>query len=161
MAAVVPPPYEPHSSPPSYDELVDRVTEMVGPDPTPQKLLDATDKLTAEELNILMNEGDHSDFIENEEDNKIFCTGAAEAITSPEGDKYMNEAADDAVKAVVDIRDMFRGLQLDIANIDRIHNSGFQPQLLDHQRVSFGFLLFSPLLFVLMMLMIDTVCLEI
>ncbi|OJJ96690.1 hypothetical protein ASPACDRAFT_46865 [Aspergillus aculeatus ATCC 16872] len=84
MSTTVPPAYEPHSSPPSYDFLVDKVCQLVGPDPTRQKSIDAAATLSDSENKILKDGGDFSDPIKNEHDNKVFTTGAAKGLASPE-----------------------------------------------------------------------------
>ncbi|KAB8228988.1 uncharacterized protein BDW43DRAFT_303431 [Aspergillus alliaceus] len=118
----------PNSSPPSYNDLVDKVCQMVGSDPTPQKHIDAAAKLADNEINILMDNEDFSDLIKNKEDNKVFCTGAAKGLVSPEYAEHLKEVSN----AAVDV------LYLKIAQIDRIYRSDFGPTLIRNQLGKFN-----------------------
>ncbi|KAE8387108.1 hypothetical protein BDV23DRAFT_196019 [Aspergillus alliaceus] len=89
----------------------------------PQKHIDAAAKLAESEINILMDNGDFSDLIKNEEDNKVFCTGAAKGLVSPEYAEHLKEVSN----AAVDV------LYLKIAQIDRIYRSDFGPTLIRNQ----------------------------
>lgn len=131
----IPPPYEPNSSPPAYDKLVDRVGQMVGSDPTQQKYIDAAASLTDDKINILMDGGDFSDPFKTDEDNKIFSSGAAKGLASPECTKHLRDTASAAVDAASEISRLFVTLYLKIAQIDRIHRSNFKRALIENQRV--------------------------
>ncbi|RAK77726.1 uncharacterized protein BO72DRAFT_447851 [Aspergillus fijiensis CBS 313.89] len=133
MSATAPPAYEPHSSPPSYDSLVDKVCQLVGSDPTPQKFIDAAATLSESEIEILKDGGDFSDPIKNERDNKVFSTGAAKGLASPECAEHLRAASNAAVEASNEIERLFVSLHLKIAQIDRIHHSGFEPKLVENQ----------------------------
>ncbi|KZF26980.1 hypothetical protein L228DRAFT_280117 [Xylona heveae TC161] len=140
LTPTTPPPYEPHSSPPSYDDVVAKVSQMVGTDATPQKYIDAAATLNENEIDILVSGGDFSDPIKTEEDNKKFCEGAAKALTSHESTEHLRESSNAAVDASNEINRVFVSLHLKIAQIDRIHRSDFEPALIKNQLVIVSFM---------------------
>ncbi|KAI9649560.1 hypothetical protein NHQ30_002140 [Ciborinia camelliae] len=124
-----PPPYNAQSSPPSYDEVVAKVTGLVGSDPTPQKYIDVVDTLSETELEVLSTGAENIPPITSEADQEKFAKGCTRAVASDDCAKYIQQSAYDAVDATKEIDRVFRSLELKIGEIDRIHFSGFMPEL--------------------------------
>ena len=144
MATIAPEPIDPPSldpkisSSPTYDEVAAKVERLVGSDPTPRKYLDVVEHLTAEEVDILMTGVEKIEPISNEEEAKAYTTGAVRTLVSDECIEYLRLASNAAVDASNEIERVFVDLQLKIAQIDLIHHSGFQDELIEHQRVSYS-----------------------
>ncbi|OOF93053.1 hypothetical protein ASPCADRAFT_209687 [Aspergillus carbonarius ITEM 5010] len=140
MATIAPEPIDPPSldpkisSSPTYDEVAAKVERLVGSDPTPRKYLDVVEHLTAEEVDILMTGVEKIEPISNEEEAKAYTTGAVRTLVSDECIEYLRLASNAAVDASNEIERVFVDLQLKIAQIDLIHHSGFQDELIEHQR---------------------------
>ncbi|RAK96625.1 uncharacterized protein BO80DRAFT_449085 [Aspergillus ibericus CBS 121593] len=124
----------PKTSPPTYDEVAAKVDRLVGNDPTPRKYLDVVEHLTAEEIDILMTGVEKIEPIANDEEAKAYTTGAVRTLVSDECIDYLRLASNAAVDASNEIERVFVDLQLKIAQIDLIHHSGFQGELIEHQR---------------------------
>ncbi|KAJ8060566.1 hypothetical protein OCU04_010881 [Sclerotinia nivalis] len=131
-----PPPYNAQSSPPSYDSVVAKVERLVSPDPSPQKYINVVDTLSESELQVLSSGAENIPPITSEADQEKFAIGCTRALASDDCAKYIQQAAYDAVDATKEIDRVFRSLGLRIGEIDRIHHSGFMPEL-RRQRTSY------------------------
>ncbi|RAH48744.1 uncharacterized protein BO95DRAFT_490188 [Aspergillus brunneoviolaceus CBS 621.78] len=129
-----PPTYTTGDSPPSYDEVAKKLEGLVGDDVTPDRVLDATDKLSDAEIDILINGADGHWPLETDQQKTDFAVGCGQCLSSPEGKTRFASAGDEATQATRDIENIFVSLHLRIAQIDRIHHSAFEPEIINLQQ---------------------------
>ncbi|PYH82393.1 hypothetical protein BO82DRAFT_353657 [Aspergillus uvarum CBS 121591] len=127
---VAPPTYTARDPPPSYEEVAAKLEDLVGDDVTPDRVLDATDKLSDAEIEILINGADDHWPLETDQQKADFAVGCGQCLSSPEGKTRFASAGAEATQATRDIENTFAGLHLRIAQIDRIHDSGFEPEII-------------------------------
>lgn len=141
-----PPAYSTEASPPSYEEVVKKLDNLVGPNPTPEKVLDVAKKLSKQDLSTLVENHDSHPPLKTDNEKHKFAIGSSKTASSGEASKYIQPAASSASRAAKEISATFQQLQLKIAQIDSIHQSGFSKPLQDIQTVCFLLLnfLFAP-----------------
>ncbi|GLA73793.1 hypothetical protein AtubIFM55763_004725 [Aspergillus tubingensis] len=127
---IVPPPtYVAGDSPPSYEEVANKVNQLVGSDPTPQKYLDVATSLSEEERKVLSDGAEANNPIKTEDDKRKLSLGAAKTMSREDTVAKMQEDASAASAAVVAIDGSFTALQVKIAEIDQLEQTNFLVQL--------------------------------
>ena len=123
------PSYNADVAPPSYDEVARKLDDLVGSDPTPDKVLDAAAKLSEEEINVLV-DGVHSHWpLETEEQKVEFTIGSGQTLSSAEGKDRLKRTAMTVTQATKEIDDIFYNMEYQLAQIDAIHKSSFRPEV--------------------------------
>ncbi|OOF93051.1 hypothetical protein ASPCADRAFT_209684 [Aspergillus carbonarius ITEM 5010] len=132
--AEVPPAYTAGDSPPSYDEIAKKLEDLIGDNPTPEKVIEASQQLSEEELDILVDGADDHWPLETEQQKRDFSIGCGQTYCSEGGKARLQEAGSEATQATKEIADIFHQLHLKVAQIDQIHHSGFQPEIIRLQQ---------------------------
>lgn len=133
---IVPPPtYVAGDSPPSYEEVANKVNQLVGSDPTPQKYLDVATSLSEEERKVLSDGAEANNPIKTEDDKRKLSLGAAKTMSREDTVAKMQEDASAASAAVVAIDGSFTALQVKIAEIDQLEQTNFLVQLNENKSV--------------------------
>ncbi|PYH92382.1 hypothetical protein BO71DRAFT_442457 [Aspergillus ellipticus CBS 707.79] len=125
----VPPSYSADVAPPSYDEVAQKLDDMVGSDPTPDKVFEAAGQLSEEEINVLVDGVDSHWPLETEAQKEEFTIGAGQTLSSDEGKVRLQSTAMTVTQATKEIDDVFFNLETKLAQIDAIHKSNFQPEI--------------------------------
>ncbi|OJJ96691.1 hypothetical protein ASPACDRAFT_46866 [Aspergillus aculeatus ATCC 16872] len=127
---VASPTYTARDPPPSYEEVAAKLEDLVGDDATPDRVIVAMDKLSDAEIEILINGADDHWPLETDQQKTDFAVGCGQCLSSPEGKTRFASAGDEATQATRDIENTFAGLHIRIAQIDRIHHSRFEPEII-------------------------------
>ncbi|PYI02847.1 hypothetical protein BO78DRAFT_324209 [Aspergillus sclerotiicarbonarius CBS 121057] len=130
----VPPAYTAGASPPSYDDIAKKLEDLIGDNPTPEKVIEASQHLSDEELDVLVDGADDHWPLETEQQKRDFSIGCGQAYCSEGGKIRLQEAGNEATQATKEIEDIFHQLHLKVAQIDQIHHSGFQPEIIRLQQ---------------------------
>ncbi|EHA25167.1 hypothetical protein CBS63078_8655 [Aspergillus niger] len=130
---VPPPTYVAGDSPPSYEEVANKVNQLVGSDATPQKYLDVATSLSEEERKVLSDGAEPNNPIKTEDDKRKLSLGAAKTMSKEDTVAKMQEDASAAGKAVVAIDTSFTALQVKIAEIDQLEQTNFLVLLNDNK----------------------------
>ncbi|CAK46147.1 uncharacterized protein An12g03760 [Aspergillus niger] len=130
---VPPPTYVVGDSPPSYEEVANKVNQLVGSDATPQKYLDVATSLSEEERKVLSDGAEANNPIKTEDDKRKLSLGAAKTMSKEDTVAKLQEDASAAGKAVVAIDTSFTALQVKIAEIDQLEQTNFLVQLNDNK----------------------------
>ncbi|GKZ74012.1 hypothetical protein AnigIFM60653_005286 [Aspergillus niger] len=136
---VPPPTYVAGDSPPSYEEVANKVSQLVGSDATPQKYLDVATSLSEEERKVLSDGAEANNPIKTEDDKRKLSLGAAKTMSKEDTVAKMQEDASAAGQAVVAIDTSFTALQVKIAEIDQLEQTNFLVQLNDNKTRAEGF----------------------
>ncbi|OAA39757.1 hypothetical protein NOR_06177 [Metarhizium rileyi] len=131
MASTNPPPaYTAGTAPPSYEALMKRFNDSVGPNPTPEKYLEVGDAFTLDEIEILAsNSPTESPPVTCPEDAKRFKTSAGKGLSSSTAQEAFQMGAAQATEAAQGLRRMFGEIHRKILEIDQIEISGFEPNM--------------------------------
>ncbi|PLB48705.1 hypothetical protein P170DRAFT_509445 [Aspergillus steynii IBT 23096] len=133
MASTLPS-YAAENSPPSYEQVVKKLDNLVGPNPTPGKVLDVAKSLSKEDLNTLVENHDSHLPLKTDKQKQDFSIGSAKTASSDEASNYIKPAASAASRAAKEIKATFQQLQLKIAQVDNIHHSSFSKPLQELQK---------------------------
>ncbi|PNP43135.1 hypothetical protein TGAMA5MH_05068 [Trichoderma gamsii] len=149
--ASAPPKYTPSDAPPSYEDVVKRLNELIGDNPTATTALDAAKDLSDIDVEVLVREHEHHYPFTTEEEKKAFAVNLCHCSSSTEGVFYLEEASKAASGIAREIALTISSLDRKLAVIDLTHGSDFRPKILEIQNVtspfSFVFILpYSPLL---------------
>ncbi|PYI08837.1 hypothetical protein BO78DRAFT_395420 [Aspergillus sclerotiicarbonarius CBS 121057] len=123
------PSYNADVAPPSYDEVAQKLENLVGSDPTPDKVIEATAQLSEEEINVLVDGADSHFPLQTEKQKEDYVTGAGQNLSSADGKERLREAAIAVTKTTKDIGDTFYSLEYKLAQIDVTHKTSFQPDI--------------------------------
>ncbi|KAF5863375.1 hypothetical protein ETB97_010256 [Aspergillus alliaceus] len=124
------PAYTTDSSPPSYDEVAKKLQDLIGDNQSPEKVLDIANTLSDDEINTLANGLDTHYPLQNDQQKANFTVGVGQTLSSEEGLARLKIAGNAASQAVKEIDEIFTKLQLKLAHIDQIYESGFQKTLI-------------------------------
>ncbi|PWY69096.1 hypothetical protein BO70DRAFT_382634 [Aspergillus heteromorphus CBS 117.55] len=123
------PSYTADVAPPSYDEVAHKLENLVGGNPTPDKVLDAAEQLSEEEINVLVNGVDSHWPLETEKQKEEFTIGTGQTLSSAEGKDQLQATAITVTQATREIDRIFFALEVKLAQIDGIHKSNFHPEI--------------------------------
>ncbi|KAF5857398.1 hypothetical protein ETB97_005890 [Aspergillus alliaceus] len=124
-----PPSYAMDSSPPSYEEVVKKLNNLVGPNPTPGKVLEVAKQLSKEDINTLAESYDSHPPLRTDKEKHDFSIGIAKTASSAEAKPYIKPAASSAARAAKEISSIFQQVGLEIVQVDDIHKSNFTTPL--------------------------------
>ena len=128
--------------PPSYDSIVAKLTERLGPQPKVEDIYKAGVQLSRNEKDVLIAHVYVAPPL-NEEETEKFTLGAARCMSSQEGKDDLRREAHLANAAVSDIRRTFSHLTVQLSSIDSDYTSPvqgpFAPRLGNLSAVSFHF----------------------
>ncbi|KAE8353396.1 hypothetical protein BDV28DRAFT_133255 [Aspergillus coremiiformis] len=127
------PAYTADASPPSYDEVAQKLQDLIGGNTDPAKVLDIANTLSTEEINTLADGLDTHYPLQDDKQKADFTVGVGQTLSSEEGQARLKLAGNAASEAVKKIDNIFIQLQLKLAQIDQIYESGFQKTLIGIQ----------------------------
>ncbi|KOS21276.1 hypothetical protein ESCO_006791 [Escovopsis weberi] len=128
-----PPEYSADSSPPSYDEVSQKLQRLIQDNTNPAKVLEIASSLSDAEINVLADGFEKHYPLQDEKQKADFTVGLGQTFSSKEGQARLKQAGNAASQAVKDIEGIFTNLQLKLAQIDQVYQSGFQATLIKIQ----------------------------
>ncbi|KAF5581674.1 hypothetical protein FPANT_8816 [Fusarium pseudoanthophilum] len=127
------PPYDSSGSPPAYEEIEKKLNELIGPNPTVEKVLKAAESVSPKEAEILVQNSKAKFPLKTEKQKEDFALGIASVTSSDEFKPQITSASLSASRAANEIARIFQKLHLKILEVDRVHESGFAKVLLEHK----------------------------
>ncbi|EWG50799.1 hypothetical protein FVEG_16693 [Fusarium verticillioides 7600] len=131
------PPYDSSGSPPAYEEIEKKLNELIGPNPTVEKVLKAAKSVSPKEAEILVQNSKAKFPLKTERQKEDFALGIASATSSDDFKPQITSASSSASRAANEVARIFQKLHLKILEVDRVHESGFAKVLLKHKDVGF------------------------
>lgn len=125
------------SPPPPYEEVEKKVNDLIGPNPTVDKVLNATKGLSQGDLVTLIKESDNEKRfpLKTEKQKEYFAIALSQTVSSPDFKDKVKNSSSSASRAAKEISAIFQRLQVKVVQIDQIHKSTFQKPLRDIQGV--------------------------
>ncbi|KAK1143037.1 hypothetical protein N8T08_007101 [Aspergillus melleus] len=123
------PAYTADNSPPSYDEVSEKLNSLVGSNPTIEKALEAANSLSDNEINVLANGYEDHYPLQTDQQKADFTVGAGQHLSSEAGQEHLSQAGVAASQAGVDINDRLIDIQQKLAVIDQSYHEGFADTL--------------------------------
>ncbi len=117
------PPYEPSSSPPAYEEIEKKLSQLIGPNPTVEKVLEAAKAISPTEAEILVQNSSTKFPLKTEKQKEDFALGIASATSSDGFKPHITAASSSASRAAKEIACVFQSLHVKILEVDRVHES--------------------------------------
>nr|RBQ91722.1 hypothetical protein FVER53263_09929 [Fusarium verticillioides] len=127
------PPYDSSGSPPAYEEIEKKLNELIGPNPTVEKVLKAAKSVSPKEAEILVQNSKAKFPLKTERQKEDFALGIASATSSDDFKPQITSASSSASRAANEVARIFQKLHLKILEVDRVHESGFAKVLLKHK----------------------------
>ncbi|RBR20220.1 hypothetical protein FVER53590_09929 [Fusarium verticillioides] len=127
------PPYDSSGSPPAYEEIEKKLNELIGPNPTVEKVLKAAKSVSPKEAEILVQNSKAKFPLKTERQKEDFALGIASATSSDDLKPQITSASSSASRAANEVARIFQKLHLKILEVDRVHESGFAKVLLKHK----------------------------
>ncbi|KAJ5394031.1 uncharacterized protein N7487_011672 [Penicillium crustosum] len=123
------------SPPPPYEEVEKKVNDLIGPNPTVDKVLNATKGLSQGDLVTLIKEsGNEKRFpLKTEKQKEHFAIALSQTVSSPDFKDKVKHSSSSASLAAKEISAIFQRLHVKVVQIDQIHKSTFQKPLRDIQ----------------------------
>lgn len=131
------PPYDSSGSPPAYEEIEKKLNELIGPNPTVEKVLEVAKSVSPKEADILVQNSKAKFPLKTEKQKEDFALGIASVTSSSNFKPQITSASSSASRAANEVARIFQKLHLKILEVDRVHESGFAKVLLKHKSVSF------------------------
>ena len=123
------PAYSADSSPPSYDEVAEKLEGLLGGNPTVDSALEAARSLSDDEINVLANGYEEHYPLQTDQQKADFTVGAGQHLSSEAGQAGMAQAGLAASQSAVDINDRLLDIQQKLAVIDQTYHEGFADTL--------------------------------
>ncbi|KAE8394960.1 hypothetical protein BDV23DRAFT_145951 [Aspergillus alliaceus] len=125
-----PPQYGAETSPPSYEELVERFKAAVGDNPTAEKYLEVADSFGPKEIDVLADScGDGFPPVESEEDLNKLKESMSKELKSELVRASAKAASVQAKEAALRIRAIFNLIHRKIVQLDLIEESEFEEEM--------------------------------
>lgn len=121
--------------------MAKRLENLVGSNPTPEKVLESVTKLSDEEVDILAEGADSNWPLDTDKQKAEFEIGCGQTLSSNDGKSYMQEESVDTTQATISIRNLFTRLHGKISRIDQVHHANFGPEIVRLQNVGYPFYL--------------------
>ncbi|KAI9649562.1 hypothetical protein NHQ30_002142 [Ciborinia camelliae] len=132
--ATGPPTYTVGTSPPSWDEVSQKLENLIGNDRTPDAVINAAEQLSDTEIDILVTGAEDHWPLETEKQIKEYSIGTGKTLSSEEGKARLAVEGNQAAQATREIERTFVQLHLRVAEIDNTHRTRFAPELLQLQQ---------------------------
>jgi hypothetical protein len=131
-----PPEYTPSDAPPSYEDVIKRLNELIGDNPTATEALEAAQNLSDADVEVLVREHENHYPLTTEEEKKAFAVNMCRSSSSTEGAIHLKEASKAASEVAKEIALAISSLDRKLAAIDLAHGSNFRPKILGIQKVN-------------------------
>ncbi|KAJ8060569.1 hypothetical protein OCU04_010883 [Sclerotinia nivalis] len=129
-----PPAYTVKISPSSWEEINQKLEDLIGNNRTLDAVINAAEQLSATEIEILVDGAEDHWPLETEEQIKEYSIGTGKTLSSEEGKARLAEEGNQATQVAREIERAFITLHLRVAEIDNIHRTRFTPDLLRLQQ---------------------------
>ncbi|KAF7869660.1 hypothetical protein EAF04_004444 [Stromatinia cepivora] len=128
------PAYTVQTSPSSWDEIDQKLENLIGNNRTPDAVINAAEQLSDTEIEILVDGAEDHWPLETEEQIKEYSIGTGKTFSSEEGKARLAEEGNQATQVAREIERAFISLHLRVAEIDNNHRTRFTPDLLQLQQ---------------------------
>ncbi|KAF4345556.1 hypothetical protein FBEOM_506 [Fusarium beomiforme] len=127
------PPYEPSGSPPAYEEIEKKISQLIGPNATVEQVLEVARSISPKEAEILVQNSNTKFPLKTDKEKEDFALGIASTTSSDDFKPQITTASSSASRAAKEIARVFQSLHVKILEVDRVHESGFAETLLKHK----------------------------